>query len=1094
MRQLYISIFIYSYLLLPTQLFSQSPQLRAFADSLRQEEVNKQARLQQFADSLHLEMRFELEDGQIIELIEIDETNTPIYYTTFNNSGGQLINADQTYPGGSLGLSLTGVGQRLGIWDGGGVRTTHQEFVQGGSSRVTQKDNPSGLSGHATHVAGTMIAAGVQANQSARGMSYQATLDAYDWSADLLEMTEAAADGLQASQHSYGNITGWTQGSFSGNNAWHWFGDINVSASDDYRFGFYDNRCRSWDLLANNAPEYLIFKSAGNDRGRGPTPGTEHYVRQNGNWTLSTDIRNRDGGMMGYDCVTDAGNAKNVVTVGAIAESGAMSSFSGWGPTDDGRIKPDIVAKGVSVYSSSANNNANYGTSSGTSMSGPMVSGSMGLIHQMYANSFPGKRMLATTAKALILHTANDLISGIPGPDYRYGWGLMDVAKAVTVIGDNLANDEIHMQEIVLQQDQKIIIPIVANGTQPLRVTIAWNDPAGVPGSLALNDRTPKLINDLDLRIQREDGTFFSPYVLNPDVPNAPPSTGDNFRDNVEMIHIASPMPNERYTLTINHKNQLQGGEQHFSIIITGNSPTPFDAIAAHIDEAATLYVLGNTRLPEDVEVAHLEVPALQQLLIAPSNVFTVKESWKLNGELTFEADANGYAIGALPTNFSGTGNLTLQQYVSEPGTYIFGGPFGRSIADQGTLFNSGMSTIASWDAANGDWNPVTLGIHFQSFSGYRIAIGAQGFSDAMQTLSISGIPTLFSTALLEYGELASTQEDFSGSATRSGWNLLANPFPAPLDFTTFDFTGSANMEQAFYVEEKLDAGKMRFAAYSPAASPNDLAPFIAPMQGFWVRANASNPIFTALSFANTTVQERPSAYKAASVQEYIELQVLKNANELDHLTLALMPQATVGFDNGLDARKMLSPTAPAAFFSINSGDYMAINAIDFGMYSPEDKIIPLGLYLDDLTANYFIALNDTFLIENYDLVLEDQFLNVFHDLKRQSYQFNAVSDQEYRFRLHLSNKTVTSASDFRAIRAWYHEGNVTIRSRAYLGNVAWSLYDITGKAVLVSAEKVFLEPTQLVSFSTTQLSAGTYVLKITTDTGEEQLKFTVDR
>ncbi len=69
------------------------------------------------------------------------------------------------------------------------------------------------------------------------------------------------------------------------------------------------------------------------------------------------------------------------MTVGAVDNTTAMSSFSGWGPTDDGRIKPDIVAKGVSVYSSLGNaNNNSYASWQGTSMSGPMVSGSIGLL------------------------------------------------------------------------------------------------------------------------------------------------------------------------------------------------------------------------------------------------------------------------------------------------------------------------------------------------------------------------------------------------------------------------------------------------------------------------------------------------------------------------------------------------------------------------------------------------------------------------------------------------------------------------------------------------------------------------------------------
>ena len=79
------------------------------------------------------------------------------------------------------------------VWDGGGVLTTHQEF----GGRVTQIDSPGSTHYHSTHVAGTMVAGGV--DSLATGMSYVASLMAYDWDFDDAEMAAAAANGLNVS-------------------------------------------------------------------------------------------------------------------------------------------------------------------------------------------------------------------------------------------------------------------------------------------------------------------------------------------------------------------------------------------------------------------------------------------------------------------------------------------------------------------------------------------------------------------------------------------------------------------------------------------------------------------------------------------------------------------------------------------------------------------------------------------------------------------------------------------------------------------------------------------------------------------------------
>lgn len=531
----------------------------------------KKAEAVHLADSLGIPVRQTLKDGRVIELMRLEHGN-PVYFTTHNREGAEIINSDKLYPEGLFELNLTGSGQTLGIWDNDKVRETHQEFIDNDHSRVTQKDDAIEYNDHATHVAGTMIAAGN--DPLARGMSWKANLDAYDWNNDNSEMAAAAADGLKVSQHSYGTITGWSFGEQSGTEGWHWFGNVLVSETEDYHFGFYCQSAQSWDNIAFNAPYYLIVKSAGNDRGDGPEPGEEHFVWKDGSWKSSTDERQKDGGDDGYDCISGSGTAKNIITVGAVDAGGSMAYFSGWGPVDDGRIKPDIVAKGVSVYSSVSSGDNDYAYFQGTSMAGPMVSGSVGLLLQHHENLFPDKPMLASTIKSLIIHSADDEISSAPGPDYRFGWGMMNTGKAAMIMTKNQEADGIHIMELTLGNNGEITIPVKARGDEPLRATIVWTDVPGTPLPPSLNPGDLMLVNDLDLRLTDNGGTIFMPYILDPDNPSAAAGTGDNFRDNVEMVNIDSPAAGEVYLIRINHKGTLTGGSQHFSLIITGNENT----------------------------------------------------------------------------------------------------------------------------------------------------------------------------------------------------------------------------------------------------------------------------------------------------------------------------------------------------------------------------------------------------------------------------------------------------------------------------------------------------------------------------------------
>ncbi|MCC9166398.1 S8 family serine peptidase [Pontibacter harenae] len=545
-------------------------------------------------------------DGSHVSLQGIDSQGLPIYYITYNNSrAAATTRTNQVWAGGSLGLNLSGAGisvaQKLAMWDGGGVRRTHQEL----RDRVIQKDNLEEISDHATHVAGTLIATGL--NPLAKGMAFGVTkLAAYDFTNDVSEMA-AAAPNLLVSNHSYGSIAGWRYNSDREGTEedpyWEWWGNTDISKTEDYRFGYYDDASSKWDHIAFNAPYYLIVKSVGNNRSEnGPEVGKPYFQRNSsGKFDL---VRSRPATISNnnsYDIIPTYGTAKNVLTVGAVepisngyAQNSdvRISIFSAFGPTDDGRIKPDIVGNGVSVLSSSSDNDRAYKTLNGTSMATPNVAGSMLLLQEHYSNLNNGGFMRAATLKGVAIHTADEAGDHL-GPDYRYGWGLLNVERAASFI--STVGGATAIQERSLAQGQSYSMAVVASGASPLTVTLSWTDPeatAVATGTTALNNRTPKLVNDLDVRLYHKGTLVKSPWVLTPLNPAAPAQQGDNVLDNVEKFELTAVKPGETYTVVVTHKGTLQRGPQQYSLLLSGIGGSTYCASNSSAEQGAKVQQL----------------------------------------------------------------------------------------------------------------------------------------------------------------------------------------------------------------------------------------------------------------------------------------------------------------------------------------------------------------------------------------------------------------------------------------------------------------------------------------------------------------------
>ncbi|MBL0921955.1 MAG: S8 family serine peptidase [Phycisphaerales bacterium] len=409
---------------------------------------------------------------------------------------------------------LSGAGVSVMVFDGGTVRATHVDF----QGRATNRDAAS-ISDHATHVSGTIGGAGV-ANPLHRGMAPGVTIQNYgfQWPSgdsgflytqpgDLLaDYTDAVTNhGVVVTNNSIGNNTA------PNNNPCDWQGN----------YGTTDTLI---DAIARGSiagRELIIVWANGNERqttrcqNDGPAPNT------------------------GFATLAPPANAKNHITVGALnSNDDSMTTFSSWGPSDDGRMKPDVSAPGSQNGShagtsdggvtscSSSTSNTGYSVKSGTSMAAPTVTGIVALMLEDFRSQFTGEPdPSGSTIKVLLAHNAVDL--GNVGPDYKAGYGSVRAQETIDFQRTgNFIEGEVGQGGV-----QSLLV--LVNPGETFKATLAWNDP---PATL---NAVPALINNLDLRVFDPNGVRRYPWTLNPAIPNAPAErNAPNTLDNLEQVMV----------------------------------------------------------------------------------------------------------------------------------------------------------------------------------------------------------------------------------------------------------------------------------------------------------------------------------------------------------------------------------------------------------------------------------------------------------------------------------------------------------------------------------------------------------------------------
>ena len=430
--------------------------------------------------------------------------------------------------------NLSGDGVTIMVYDGGMVDSTHADF----GDRVHWNEIEA-VADHATHVAGTVGGSGLNSGGTYRGMAPEATIISGLYNACvpycLYESPNDFEDDYTLARDVH-NIE-LTTNSIGAN--------IDPNGYPCEWFGDYESTSRLLDRLVNNTsgePLIMCF-AAGNERGGASCANSS------------------------YRCMSVPAGAKNIITVGATTGNDAVASFSSWGPTDDGRIKPEVCATGVDVHSTLPG--GGYGDMSGTSMATPATGGTVCLILEEWHVLFPdAPDPLPETMKAILINSTTDI--GPAGVDFQTGFGLVNAQKAV----DNLLVGGVLENALEVGEDFEHTFTVAA-GLTALDVSLAWSD---LP---AAGNVTPTLINDLNLTLTDPNNTVYLPWRLNSNNPGAPAQTGVDSINVCERVHVASPAAG---TWTLNVTGTLNGSEsQNFGLSANVALVTDWAAISGQV-------------------------------------------------------------------------------------------------------------------------------------------------------------------------------------------------------------------------------------------------------------------------------------------------------------------------------------------------------------------------------------------------------------------------------------------------------------------------------------------------------------------------------
>jgi hypothetical protein len=454
--------------------------------------------------------------------------------STMNDDARKLIGSERLQ---ESPYNLTGDGFTVSIWDEGWAG--NHEDLNYTDSKLTVGDRGEScgetyeptsncqVKQHGTHVSGTMLGAGIIDN-TYRGVAPNTSLVTYEWPGNESDISaeEEAENEINESINQYSSIIS--------QNSWGY--------SADAYAGLYSKTylSRVYDSIVAEENSRVV--------------GDTNVVFSAGNF--------RDQVSRDYNTTMPPSTGKNVITVGAVDRNKDMTAFSSWGPTDDGRIKPTLVADGggdcnsvgQSVYSTIPTDD--YGGLCGTSMAAPAVAGASVQINEKFNNTY-GELPEPATTKGVLIHNAEDL--NRTGPDYITGWGLVNTTEAVEYVDQSETQELIQTGRIENNGSESLSVSIPKG--ESLNFTLVWSDYPASSGA------AEALVNDLDLVVKNSSGHRYYPWTLNWSIKDQQAvRTKKDERNVVEQVFVPETKSGE-FTVKVNGTS-IQQGPQNYSLML----------------------------------------------------------------------------------------------------------------------------------------------------------------------------------------------------------------------------------------------------------------------------------------------------------------------------------------------------------------------------------------------------------------------------------------------------------------------------------------------------------------------------------------------
>jgi hypothetical protein len=256
-------------------------------------------------------------------------------------------------------------------------------------------------------------------------------------------------------------------------------------------------------------------------------------------------------------------------------------------------------------------------------------------------------------------------------------------------------------------------------------------------------------------------------------------------------------------------------------------------------------------------------------------------------------------------------------------------------------------------------------------------------------TVNIPASRTVDFTGTLNNGTVTVTNLN-RGATTNSGWHLLGNPYPSPIDWD--NISRPSGMMNAVYTFRTSSAYNGSYASYVNGVG--SLSGGIIPaMQGFFVRTTSNVASFSFTNAARLTSYNNPSFYRTSETRPLLQLSA-KNGQHSDDTYLYQQQGATAGVDNAYDAFSL--PMGQVRIYTMAGSEAFAINGLDLNTQQ-------VPLVVTGPAGNYTLKAEQ--LLNQFQVVLEDKLLNTIQPLTAAStYSFShSGSTSGNRFLLHLN-------------------------------------------------------------------------------------------